>query len=145
VILPERVLEALGRAPAGELVAVVATTDPDGRPHTAPFGSLRAHSSAALRFGCDRGHATYENLVRDGAVTVCIVLPPDVAVSITGRATVLRQAMATLESDAVIEIAIEDVKDDMLPRSSIATGVTYAVDDEVARFIEQYVAEVVEA
>lgn len=140
--LPNRVLEALRETGDGEFVAVVATVDADGKPHTAPFGSVRALSSARLRFGCDRRHDTYRNLLRTPHVVICVVLPPDVAVSVSGYATVMRESMETIETDAVVEIEIDDVKDDMLSGASIESGIRYSVSDEVADFIARYSAEV---
>ena len=59
--VPQRVVHALRQLSDGRGAAIVATTDADGKPHTAPFGSLRVQSPSALRFGCDRGHDTYAN------------------------------------------------------------------------------------
>ena len=69
-------------------VAMVATVDPDGMPRTAPFGSLRAMTPRLLRLSSLRDHATYANLCRDGRVMIALVSPPDIAVSIRGRARV---------------------------------------------------------
>lgn len=138
--LPERVLAAV-RA-AGRVTGVVATVDEDGAPHTAPFGSVHAASPSTLRFGCDRRHDTYANLTRSPSVVVCFLLPPDIAVSVFGRATVIREAMETTDSDAVVEVAIDDVKDDMLPGAVIESGATYSVADELAPFLVRYQAEV---
>jgi len=140
--LPVAVVAALRQFAADGGVAVVATADAGGRPHTAPFGSVRAVSQSALRFGCDRRHDTYANLVRNPAVVVCLLLPPHAAVSVSGRASVILETMETVETDAVVEVAIEHVKDDMLPGASIVTAATYAVPDELAEFVERYGTEV---
>ena len=58
-------------------VAIVATVDPDGAPHTAPFGSLRAVTPCLLRLITWRGHDTYKNLCRDDRVTIAMLAPPD--------------------------------------------------------------------
>ncbi|MBN1669167.1 MAG: pyridoxamine 5'-phosphate oxidase family protein, partial [Anaerolineales bacterium] len=65
-------------------VAIVATVDADGRPRTAPFGSLRAVSPRLLRLCCMRNHKTYGNLRRGGQVAVCLLSPPDIAVTVSG-------------------------------------------------------------
>ena len=57
--------------------------DPDGTPCTAPFGSLRAATPRLLWLACLRYHDTYANLCRDGRVTVALLAPPGIAVSIT--------------------------------------------------------------
>jgi hypothetical protein len=141
--LPDRVLAAV-REP-GRVTGVVATVDERGKPHTAPFGSVQAVSPSTLRFGCDRRHDTYANLLRSPSVVVCLLLPPDIAVSVSGRATVIREAMETADTDAVFEIEIDDVKDDMLPGAAIDSGVTYSIPEELAGFLERYVAEVRDA
>jgi hypothetical protein len=40
-------------------VTIVATVDSDGRPRTAPFGSLRAITPQLLRLACGNYHDTY--------------------------------------------------------------------------------------
>lgn len=125
------------------MTSVVATTDEDGSPHTAPFGSVRALDARRLRFGCGRNHDTYANLRRDPRVTVCVLAPPDVAVSIWGRARVVKEAMDTLADDAVIEIDVEGVKNDMLPGPvSIESGATYSASGELRELLRAYVEEV---
>jgi|GEM_PF-2064301 len=143
VVLPEPMLEMLSRSPP-VLTTVVATIGEDGGPHTAPFGSLRALSPARLRFGCDRTHQTYENILGDERVAVCILAPPDVAGTIFGRARVVKEAMEGIPTDAVLEIAVERVKDDMLPGATILTGTTYRVVDDLEPFLRAYWHEVVE-
>ena len=92
--LPREVFE-VWRKPERALdpVAVVATVNPDGTPRTAPFGSLRAVTPRLLRFITWHGHDTYANLCRDGRVMVALLAPPDIAVSVNGRARVVREQM----------------------------------------------------
>ncbi|HUG63631.1 MAG TPA: pyridoxamine 5'-phosphate oxidase family protein [Gaiellaceae bacterium] len=137
--LPPTVFELLTST---AVTGVVATVDRDGRPHTAPFGSLWAASPDRLRFGCDRGHETFENIRRDGRVAVSVITPPDVAVTLFGRASILREAMETLPSDAVVEILVEDVKNDMLIGAAIDAGVSYSVPVQAHELIERYMLEI---
>jgi hypothetical protein len=139
--LPTEAFAALADAPAG-ITGVVATVDADGRAHTAPFGSLWAASPQRLRFGCDRRHTTFENLAREPRVAVCVIAPPDVAISVFGRASVIRATMELLATDAVVEVRIEEVKDDLLAGSTIESGVTYSVPDAARDLVERYLAEV---
>ena len=104
-------------------VAIVATVDTDGMPRTAPFGSLRAVTPRLLRLCSHHGHNTYINLCRDGRVSVALVAP-DVAVSIRGRARVVRERMEHDESFAALEIDVEEVKNDMVYRAVIDSGIT---------------------
>jgi len=140
-VLPEHVHAALAVA-ATRVTSIVATVDEDGRPRTAPFGSMYAPSPDRLRFGCDRGHATFANLCRDPRVAVCLIVPPGTAVTVFGLATVVREAMDEFPSDAVVDIRIDEVKDDMLPGAVIDSGVRYSVPPEALAFIERYIAEI---
>jgi uncharacterized pyridoxamine 5'-phosphate oxidase family protein len=135
------VLSALENRRIGSAV-IVATVDPDGGPHTAPFGSLCLVSPSILRFGCDRKHDTYANIRRNGKVMVSLVAPPDIALSIRGRAKVRKERMNLVDSDAVIEIEVNDVKDDLIPGAFIVSGILYSADHHVKEFISKYVEEV---
>jgi flavin reductase (DIM6/NTAB) family NADH-FMN oxidoreductase RutF len=121
--LPEDALAAwhkLGRVISP--VAIVATVNPDGTPRTAPFGSLRAVTPRLLQLCSHHSHDTYANLCRDGRVSVALITP-DVAVSIRGRAQVVRERMKHDENFAALEIAIEEVKNDMAYRVIIDSGI----------------------
>lgn len=124
---------------------IITTVDPDGGPHAAPFGSLVVISSNILRFGCDRRHDTYANIRRDGRVVVSVIAPPDIAVSIRGRARVVKDSMSVLGTDGVVEIEVEDVKDDLLPGSVIVSGIVYSVSKDVRQLIAKYINEVRES
>ena len=121
--LPPDVFEAWHK-PDGAIspVAIVATVDPDGMPRTAPFGSLRAITPRLLRLFSWREHDTYANLCRDGRVSLALV-SPDVAVSVTGRARVVRERAHHDEQFAILEIAVEEVKNDMAYRVVVESGI----------------------
>jgi len=121
--LPPDVFEAWHK-PDGAIspVAIVATTDPDGAPRTAPFGSLRASTPRLLRLFSWREHDTYANLCRDGRVSLALV-SPDVAVSVTGRARVVRERAHHDEQFAILEIDVEEVKNDMAYRVVVESGI----------------------
>jgi flavin reductase (DIM6/NTAB) family NADH-FMN oxidoreductase RutF len=104
-------------------VAIVATVDADGAPRTAPFGSLRAITPRLLRLCTLNSHDTYANLCRDGRVMVALLSPPDVAVSVQGRARVVRAQMAHDEQFAALEIDVQEVKNDMVYRIVIESAV----------------------
>ncbi|MBN1992248.1 MAG: pyridoxamine 5'-phosphate oxidase family protein [Anaerolineae bacterium] len=95
-------------------VAIIATLDPEGTPHTAPFGSLRAVTTRSLRFLCYRAHNTYANLCRDGRIAITVVSPPGVAVSIRGRARVIREQMDVAQQYALVAVDIDQVKNNMV-------------------------------
>ena len=121
--LPPDVFEAWHK-PDGAIspVAIVATVDPDGMPRTAPFGSLRAITPRLLRLFSWRGHDTYANLCRDGRVSLALV-SPDIAVSVTGRARVVRDRARHDERFAILEIDVEEVKNDMAYRVVVESGI----------------------
>jgi hypothetical protein len=121
--LPAEVFEAWHK-PDGAIspVAIVATTDPDGAPRTAPFGSLRAITPRLLRLFSWREHDTYANLCRDGRVSVALV-SADVAVSVTGRARVVRERAHYDEQFAIVEIDVDEVKNDMIYRVVVESGI----------------------
>lgn len=140
-VLSSEVMAAL-RQPPGAATAILATVDADGSPRTAAFGSVRPISPTQLRFGCDRTHDTFANLVRDGRVMVAFLAPPAVAVGIRGRAWVVREQIEVWPTDAVIEIEVEAVKDDLLPGAPIVGGITYDLSNELAVRVQAYIDEV---
>ena len=107
-------------------VTIVATVDPDGRPRTAPFGSLRAVSPRLLRLACNQYHDTYANMCRDGQVSVAVLAPPNIAVSIRGRARVVKEEMEIAEHLAIVELDAEEVKNNMMRRGMIKSAVGFA-------------------
>jgi hypothetical protein len=121
--LPPEVFGAWHK-PGGAIspVAIVATVDADGAPRTAPFGSLRAITPRLLRLFSWREHDTYDNLCRDGRVSVALVCQ-DVAVSVTGRARVVRERTHCDEQFAIVEIDVEEVKNDMVYRIVVESGI----------------------
>ena len=102
-------------------------------------------TTRVLRFACDRRHDTLSNIIRDNRVTLSLVALPDIAVSIRGRARVLKEKMTVMETDAVVEVKVEEVKNDFIPGSKIETGITYSVAGNLVPLLEKYLAEVREA
>lgn len=145
--LPDEVVASL-RAPdpAANPIAVVATVDADGTPRTAPFGSLRALSPRRLRLGCGREHSTLTNIVRDGRVAIALLLPPSVALTVRGRACIVKERMDVL-GDAVVEIAVEDMKNDSVVGTEfeITSGVAITYPESLVPMLAQYLAEIEEA
>jgi hypothetical protein len=122
-------------------VAVLATIDPDGKPRTAPFGSLRAVTPRLLRLCSMRYHDTCANLIRDGRVSVLLISPPDVAVSASGRARMVRDEMETDRDFAVFEIDIESVKNDMADRIVIDSGIDIRAKAEFKHWYDEAMEE----
>jgi len=123
-------------------ITVVATVDPDGAPRTAPFGSLRAVTPSLLRLACNQYHDTYANLCRDGRVSAALLAPPNIAVSIRGRARVVQERMDTGDHLAVVEIDIDEVTNDMMRRGTIESAVGFAPPEELRGYYVGAIAEI---
>ena len=106
--------------------SVVATIDEDGSPRVAPFGSLRAVSPRLLRLIIGRHHDTLSNMKRDDRTMVTMICPPNVAVSARGKARVVEEPFSLDENYALVEIDIEEVKNDMPIRVGLETGIAVA-------------------
>jgi hypothetical protein len=139
--LPPDVFEAWHK-PDGAIspVAMVATVDPDGRPRTAPFGSLRAITPRLLRLFSWRGHDTYTNLCNDGRVSVALI-SPDIAVSIIGRARVVREQSHHDEQFAILDIDVDEVKNDMAYRIVVESGIEIVAKERHKSWYSAVMAE----
>lgn len=144
--LPKEVFAALHKPNrAISPVAIVATVDPDGTPNTAPFGSLRAITPKLLRFASWRQHNTYKNLCRNERVMVTFLAPPNIAVSIRGNAKVVREEMKADKNYAIVEIAVEEVKYDMVRIVIIENTIMISARGEnAARWFQSVVGELEE-
>jgi hypothetical protein len=122
-------------------IAVVATVDPDGAPRTAPFGSLRAVTPRLLRLCSWHGHDTYASLCRDSRVMVTLITPPDVAVSVKGRARVIKEKMDTDKHYAIVDIDVEEVKNDMVRIVQIESAIAVSVPAEYQKWFDTLLGE----
>lgn len=112
--------------PGGSLnpSAVIATVDEDGAPRTAPFGSIHAISSKLLRIVVNRYHDSLKNMRRDSRVMVCLTYPPEIAISIRGIAKIVAEPWNYDEHYAVVEISIQEIKNDLPQAVWIESGIT---------------------
>ena len=140
--IPQAVFDAWHK-PNGAIspVAIVATVDADGNPRTAPFGSLRAITPTLLRLCSSHFHDTYANLIRDGRVMVTLVSPPNISVSIRGRARLVKERLDHDEHFAILEIDIEEVKNDMVHRIKIDSPIAIAARDKYKPWYEAVMLE----
>lgn len=122
-------------------VTIVATVDPDGTPRTAPFGSVRAVTPRLLRMLSLRFHDTYANLCRDGRVSVAVVEPPDIALSIRGRARVVKEQMDGAEYYSILEIDIDEVKNDMVRSIIVDSGISISAHDDFRGWFDAVLGE----
>lgn len=141
--LPDEAFSALHKPNRGiNPIVIVATVDVDGFPRTAPFGSLRAITPGLLRLCCNRHHDTYTNLCRDGRVMVAVLAPPDIAVGIRGQARVVKEKMNTGDHLAILEIDIEEVKNDMMDRGKIESEIRFMPPEDLREFYIGAIAEI---
>ena len=103
--------------------SIVATIDEDGSPRVAPFGSLRAVNPRLLRLIIGRHHDTLTNIKRDGRTMIAMIFPPNVAVSARGNARVVEDPFSLDENYALVEVDIEEVKNDMPIRVGVKSGI----------------------
>ena len=106
--------------------SVVATIDEDGSPRVATFGSLRAVTPKLLRLIIGRYHDTLANMKRDSRTMIAMICPPNVAVSVRGRARVVEEPFSLDENYALVEVDIEEVKNDIPNRVGLKTGIAVA-------------------
>ena len=125
--LSNEVLEIINRQAT---IVVVATVDEDGSPRTAPFGWVHAKDDRTLRFSTSRGHDTYENIVRDGRVMICLIEEGNVAISIKGNARVYEEKLSVLEHCAIIEVDITGIKNDVTSVARVISGITCEIDEK---------------
>ncbi len=127
--LPETIFDVLRKADGGlNPSTVVATVDEDGSPHTAPFGSLHAITPKTVRVVIHRYHDTLANIIRDERVSICLVCPPNNAISAKGRAKVIDSPWKVDERYALVEIEVDEVKNDMPLSIAIETGISISAD-----------------
>jgi len=74
-------------------------------------------------------------------VVVALVAPPDIAVSIRGRARVARERMNADEHSAILEIDVEEVKNDMVRMGVIESAITFSPRDEIRDWFEAAIGE----
>lgn len=143
--LPPEVF-AVWRKPGRALnpVAIVATVDSDGTPRTAPYGSVRAVTPKLLRLISSRRHDTYTNLSNDGRVMVTLIAPPNLAVSVLGHARVVKEHMTTDEGYAIVDVDIEEVKNDMVRIIVMESAITISARNEYKDWFQAILSEMEE-
>lgn len=102
---------------------VVATTDEDGWPRTAPVNFIVANDKKTIRLAMSKNHHTLANIRRDGRITISILDEGDTAASVRGTAQVLKECMDVNYSAAIVEINVVQVKNDSSPLHLVTQGV----------------------
>jgi uncharacterized pyridoxamine 5'-phosphate oxidase family protein len=102
---------------------VVATTDEDGWPRTAPVNFIVANDKKTLRMALSKNHHTLANIRRDGRVNISILDEGDTAASVRGTAYVLKECMDINYSAAIVEVKVTQVKNDASMLHLVTQGV----------------------
>jgi hypothetical protein len=108
--LPQSVINYI----RGGRIVIIATADADGRPNSAPFSWVVAVDTQRVRFAANHGIATLENVRRNGYASLTITAP-DLHYTFRGSARVIKENVEAIPFPAaVVEVTVEDVKDDSL-------------------------------
>jgi hypothetical protein len=75
-------------------------------------------------------------------VSVAVLAPPNIAVSIRGRARVVKEEMEIAEYLAIVEIDVEEVKNDMMRRGIIQSAVGFAPPEDLEGYYVGAIAEI---
>ncbi|NLG84936.1 MAG: hypothetical protein GX493_10105 [Firmicutes bacterium] len=111
-------------------VLVVATVNPDGSPHTAPYNQFGAPDPGHLFLAINRQDHTYANLCARGLAGLALLEEGDVAISMRTRARVLQEQMVSNCNLAVVEFTIEEIKRDNSPHYLVTQGVRTRLREE---------------
>ncbi|MBI3965932.1 MAG: pyridoxamine 5'-phosphate oxidase family protein [Chloroflexi bacterium] len=96
----------------GDRTVVLATVDANGWPDTAPFAWAVAKDTRTVRVAVNHQVATLENIRRNGRIRICLVGGGQ-TISIKGNGSVVKERMASVAlPTAMVEIAVEEVKND---------------------------------
>ncbi|NWG10024.1 MAG: pyridoxamine 5'-phosphate oxidase family protein [Nitrososphaerales archaeon] len=112
----------------GGKTAVLATLDQQGLPHTALFSWVVAKDSKHVRLAIGKGSTTLKNIRSNGKLTIS-VQGPGMAYGVKGKAKVIKDTIKSSPMPCVlVELVVEQVKDDNAPGITITTGIGYKWD-----------------
>lgn len=113
---------------------ILATTDKNHHPHTAPFNCIIAQDVKHLRLAISKEHQTYQNINERSPVALAVLEEGDVAVCIKGLAKVIRDNMFADYNMAIIEIEIVEIKKDNSPNYMVSQGIRARHKNELSLF-----------
>lgn len=73
---------------------------------------------------------------------LALLAPSDIAVTIRGRAWLVKERMETHEHSAILEIDVEQVKNDMVGSGTIGSGITFFPQDDFKDWFEAALGEI---
>jgi len=139
--LPQKVFEILNKEVA---TVVIATVDEDGSPRTAPFSWIVAKDKRTLRVGMGVRNFTFANVKRNGKVMICLLEEGNIAISIKGKARVIKEKLDSATGVAMVEINIEEIKNDASAVSPVKSGVRIDINDKYLRIVKEVFNELKE-
>lgn len=75
---------------------------------------------------------------------IALYAPSDVAVGIRGKARIVKEHLKSFPTNALVQVEVEGVKNELLPSLSVVTAMTYGVTEEVALMLAKAMAELQE-
>jgi predicted pyridoxine 5'-phosphate oxidase superfamily flavin-nucleotide-binding protein len=137
-------LMALFNDNPNKIITVAGTVGADGAPNTCPISLIYARDEQTLLVATLRTTNTSANLRRDGRVSLEILAPEDLVMSIQGTMRLLKEPMACSEAMALWELKVARVKQDTSPAQRVVQGPAAAPrSDKAAEFEKGAFAELV--
>ena len=109
-----------------KLITVVATVDKNDNPNTTPIGFVKATDSKTLRLAFLKIHDSLQNIKENGRMCVSILGEDNIAISIKGRGTIIRD----VEDYSIVEMKIDEIKSDRSPHLKVVKGIAWKVLSE---------------
>ncbi len=124
------------------VIAVLATTDRQGKVNTAPMHLLWAKNERTILLCSAIRHRSSDNLKTQGRFSLSVMDEEDTAFSVLGSAKLLRQPMEANAHMALFHLAVEEVKSDTAPTLEVIKRVqTRQRNEKVADFFEACFSE----
>lgn len=118
-----------------EITTVVAATlNEDGSPHTAPFSFVVAKDKRTLRLAIGTRNMTIGNIRRDGRMAISVLDRGDIAVSVNGKAKIVKERLECYSGVALVEVDLTSIRNNSSRVGPVTSGVRYNLAD---RFKEQ--------
>lgn len=120
---------------ARHLVALVGSAGDSG-PDVAPVSLVHFASRSRIILGLAHDRRTLANVIAGSPLAVSLILVPDTALTVFGRARVLLQRMQAAEHVAAVEVTAHAVKNDRHPDTEITAQLAYRWTDPVRHALD---------
>ncbi len=115
------------------LCVVMVTVSRDGMPNAAPMALMAAPDPHRVLVSVSTWHDTYQNVKETGKVALSVMASGDRAFTVKGPARVVQETTQVSDKMSVIEIEVQEVKDDVSPAARVNNGVEMVIRSEKAR------------